>query len=189
MATITLTDGDFGAEGDVTVGTEHLYLPDRAHPGLTEAVRLADVVEMEVIETDRSGQVQDALKLSARGLMTAGPVGLAAGLLAARKPRDVIFTLTFEDGRKLTAMADAATYANLHAAQVEARAEALREDAPGPADDIIAKYVEALRSDEPVAPNAIDEPRAPQFDPAAAEVPPPVDTGARPVFGKRRRSA
>lgn len=174
MSTITLTGGDFGSDSVVTVGPETLYLPDRAHPGLTEAVPLAEITEVETIGEDRSGQVKRALKLGASGLLTAGPVGIAAGLLAVRQPKDVVFTAVLKDGRTLTATTDARTYADFHAAQVAARAAAMREEGPHPADEIIARYLAARSAD-------------PQPDEPAGGDPPLAADG--PVFGKRRRPA
>ena len=47
MGTITLKEGDFGSDVPVNVGSETLYLPDRERPGLTLAVPISDVVEMD----------------------------------------------------------------------------------------------------------------------------------------------
>lgn len=184
MSTITLTAGDFGTEGVVTFGEENAYLPDRAHPGLTEAVLLADILEMETTGEDRSGQAMKALKLGARGLLTAGPVGIAAGLLAASQPKDVIFTALLKDGRAFTATTDARAYADFHTAQVAARAAALRDDGAHPADHIIARYVAAQAADPELdAPVADDPPPEPEVDATAPLSP------ERPAFGRRRRPA
>ena len=90
MAEITLKDGDFGGDVSVTVGEEALYLPDKARPGLNEMVPLTAIAEIEALSDDRSGQLKHAAKLGVRGFLTTGnPLGLAAGVLAVTKVKDV----------------------------------------------------------------------------------------------------
>ncbi len=164
MATITLKEGDFGADVQVNVGPETIYLPDREHPGLTLAVPFTDVVEMDSTATDHAKPLKAALKYSAKGLFSFGPVGLAAGVLAATKARDVTFAATLRNGRRFVAMTDARSYAEIHARQLAARTAGLRgadpDDEPNPADEIIAKYLQAAKSEHvgPSPSRGADEP-------------------------------
>ena len=80
--------------------------------------------------------------MSVRGVAIAGPVGIAAGLLAARKVKDVVFSVRLRDGRRFTAHAGAQDYADLHAQQISARSEAGRGISE--ADSVIEKYLLSL---------------------------------------------
>src|SRR5579871_4719952 len=91
MASITLKDGDFGAGIEIVVNEAELILPDPARGGLRMAVPYADIVEMEAIADDRSGQAREAARLGLRGFRAAGPIGLAASLLAVSKPKSIVF--------------------------------------------------------------------------------------------------
>ena len=198
MAEITLKDGDFGGGVTVTVGETALYLPDRVRPGLNEAVPVTAIAEIESLSNDHSGQLKEAARLSIKGFMSTGnPLGLAAGVLAVRKVKDVEFSVKLNDGRSFVAVADAATLANLKAA---ARPAVIRDDeeaeAAARADAVIAKYLGAdgppLEPDMPTdAGDAIPlEPEEPEF-PAEARPAEPARpraaAPARPVFGRRRR--
>lgn len=188
MATITLKAGDFGSGVPVNVGSETLYLPDREHPGLTLAVPIADLVEMDSVDGDALKPVKQALKAGAKGLFV-GPAGLAAGFRAATKVRDIEFTATLSDGRRFTAVTDAKSYANLHAAQLAARSAAMRggdaaDDMPHPADEIIAKYLEAAKSAPADPPPAKPSPEPPSERRSGER-----RQGERrqpPTFGRRR---
>ncbi len=194
MATITLKEGDFGSDVPVNVGSETLYLPDREHPGLTLAVSVADVVEMESIDHDALRPVKQALKTGAKGLFV-GPAGLAAGFYSATKVKDVTFTATLSDGRRFVAVAGAKTYADLHAAQLAARTAAMRgvgdDDAPSPADDIIAKYLEAAKSspaDPPPAKSSPEPPSERRVGERRTGEPRQGERRQQPTFGRRRSS-
>ncbi len=178
MATITLKDGDFGKGATVLVGSESLYLPDPAHPGLTEAVALTDIAGIEAVDSDRSSQVKEAVRLSAKGFLSAGPAGLAMGVLAATKVKNVVFSVRLNDGRHFTATADAKTYAELRGAQVAARSSGLTDDTVShAADEIIAKYVgQAKPVPADNAPAPVNEP-----SPPAGETPPPPAQQATPI--------
>lgn len=183
MPALTITEGDFGSGVEARADSSAFYLPDPSRPGAMLIVPLGDVVDMDAIASDHAGQVKAGLKLSARGFMAVGPVGLAAGLLAAGRGKDVSFAVVLADGRRFIATASAETYADLHSAQLAARGG---EAAAHPADEMIARYIAGQ--------NAEGEPA--QTPPAAAaSVPPPPTSVAprapsadapRPVFGKRR---
>jgi hypothetical protein len=182
MPTITLKEGDFGSEGVARFDLADLYLPDTAHPGATMLFPLSQVVEVESLRSDNTGRLQAAAKLSGKGFLTAGPVGLAAGLLAARRVPDVVFKVSLSDGRAFVASADAATFAELHAAQLAACADAggMRT----PADDIVEKYIQAQAEEEAAPTPPQSSPSTPAAPAATVSGPPKTD---RPVFGKRRR--
>ncbi len=181
MATITLKDGDFGGDVEVTVGEMALYLPDRSRPGLNELVPLTAIAEIEVLSDDRSAQLKEAARLSVRGLLATGnPLGLAAGVFAVRKVKDVEFSVVLKDGRSFVAVADARTLANLrgasHTALVKAGEEA---EAAARADAVIAKYLGA-----DAVPPGPDVPAG--HGPAGATEPSAPDAvPGRRVFGRR----
>jgi len=194
MPEITLSDGDFGS-GPARVDLSAFYLPDPARPGALLIVALSDVAEIEAISTDHSRRIKDGLKLSARGFASVGPVGLAAGLLAAGRVRDVNFSVVLGDGRRFTANANADVYAEIHAAQIAARAE---HAGLTPVDDLIARYRESLASDvpqpapvltvpEPAAVKAASAPAASEPLPVKSAASPMAASASRPVFGRRKR--
>jgi hypothetical protein len=186
MATITLKGGDFGSEVSVTVGETALYLPDLARPGLNEAIGLSDVIEIDSHADDRSSQLKEAARLGVRGLLASGnPLGLAAGVFALTKVKDVEFSVRLRDGRSFVAIADAATLANLRGACHSARtAAALEDEAAARADAVIAKYV----GRDALSPGSLPV-TAPTVDaaPTSSTVPPePHPPGPpRRVFGRR----
>jgi hypothetical protein len=189
MPVVTLTEGDFGSGVEARADSSAFYLPDLARPGAFVVVPLGEIVEMEIIASDRAGQVKAGLKLSARGFMAAGPVGLAAGLLVAGRVKDVSFSAVLADGRTFVATVNAETFAEIHSAQLAARAG---ETAGHPADEMIARYIEQQRSEAAVSPDA--PAASPPPSSAAPSAPiettprsPASDSGPRPVFGKRRR--
>jgi hypothetical protein len=186
VATIRLTEGDFGQGVTVSVGLSDIFLPDAARPGMVTPVPLSAVAAVEALESDHSHQFREAARLSVGGFLKAGPIGLAMGVLGATKLKDVIFSVHLQDGRRFVASADAKTYADFHAAQVAARAADL---APSPADRIIAKYLDARR-----------DALRPDTAPATPTASPPPDPIAmlreerrktpdlpRPEFGRRKR--
>ncbi len=149
---ITLKEGDFGSDLAISYGADDLLLPDPDRPGLKVVVPLAEVAEMDAVRDDRSKVLKQALKLSANGLLGAGPAGLAAGIYAVTKVKDVVFSVRLKDGRSFVAITDAKTYADLHAAQIAARGAAAVEEGPSPADDIIARYLEEARANGTLPP-------------------------------------
>jgi len=195
MATITLTDGDFGS-GPANIGEEELFLPDRTRPGMVELVPLTAIDTVEAISNDRSGQFTAAAKASARGFSMFGPVGLAAGVFAVRKVKNVNFSVKLKDGRQFKATTDAITYAALGAARVSGRMSAEDEEAADArADEVIAKYLKETK-DAPAAPSGATpaaSPSAAAPSPAAAQpaaapaAEPAKATPQRPVFGRRQR--
>jgi hypothetical protein len=177
----TIRDGDFGAGGLATFSGEELLLPDPARPGLKMLVAMAEIAEVNSIDTDPADRLKNAAKLGARGFVLAGPIGVVRGLFAATKVHEVVFKVVLDDGRYFVAAVDAKTYAELHSAQITARFAKFAEAVPTAADDLIAKYVET---------------RAPEGESIAPEAPPvtapPVEPrrgldDARPVFGRRGR--
>lgn len=196
MATITLKEGDFGGGVTVTVGETALYLPDRSRPGLNEMVPLTDIAEIESLSDDRSGQLKEAARLGMRGLFATGnPLGLAAGVLAVAKVKDVEFAVRLKDGRSFVAIGDAGTLANLRGASKVALTSTGEEaEAVARAEAVIAKYLEpgALpREPEPGAPVS-SGPAAPAAGPPSPDPTPPANPQRatplppRPVFGRRR---
>lgn len=195
MPEITLQDGDFGADAKVTVGSNDLYLPDPERPGTKTLVPLAEVEEIESGEIDGLRPVKDALAAGAMGIL-GGPRALADGLAAATRVKDVIFNVRLRDGRGFVAIADAKTYADLRSAHLEARREAraaaFGSDAPSPADDIIAKYLNAgdPSSVETVAdvadPAPVEVAHAEVAEPVPAPMPErPSTPPERKAFGRR----
>ncbi|MEX0852175.1 MAG: hypothetical protein WD036_02675 [Bauldia sp.] len=183
MPTITLKEGDFGAGVPVSFGVDDLYLPDRERPGLSVPVPLTEVAEIESIEDDRSGQFQAALKLGAAGLVTAGPAGLVMGAYAATKVKDIVFGVRLQDGRQFVAVSDAKTFAELRSAQIAARASLFIGNIGGPADEVIAKYIDA----EEWAPAEFEPTRMAPAPAAAIERRGIASTRReRPSFGRRR---
>lgn len=193
MAEITLKDGDFGGDVSVTVGEEALYLPDKARPGLNEMVPLTAIAEIEALSDDRSDQLKHAAKLGVRGFLTTGnPLGLAAGVLAVTKVKDVEFSVRLKDNRRFVATADAATFANLRAVSRTALVSSGEEaEAQARADAVIAKYLRPgvmlgpqPEEEAPVA--TLAPPRAAASAPAAAaDEPAAGPPAARRVFGRR----
>ncbi len=182
MATIVLKQGDFGSSDGVIVGEAALYLPDRSRPGLNEMVPLTAITAIETIADDHSGQVKEAARLGLKGLLATGnPLGLAAGVLAVGKVKQVEFSVHLNDGRSFVASADAGTLAHLREASRTALAGRGEEaEAALRADAVIAKYL---------------APAAPSLEPARAAAGEAEDAepkvAARPlpgraVFGRRR---
>jgi hypothetical protein len=194
VGTITLKQGDFGSDVPVNVGAETIYLPDREHPGLTLAVPIGDVAEMDSINDDGLRPVKQALKIGARGLIT-GPRGFAAGIHSVTKVKEVEFEATLNDGRRFVAVTDAKTYANLHAAQLAARTAHMRggaeDDAPHPADDIIAKYLAETKlaeADQP-PPKPASEPTVERSEERRVDERRQAERREQqPTFGRRRSS-
>jgi len=190
MPAVTLTEGDFGSGVEARADSAALYLPDPARAGAILTVPLSDVAEMETTASDRAGQVKAGLKLSAKGFMAVGPVGLAAGLLAASRVKNVFFSVVLADGRRFVATASAEIYADLHSAQLAARAE----EAKGhPADEIIARYIAGQQVEPESAPASsaaapLPAPAAPPATAAPQPLSSPAADATRPVFGRRRRS-
>ena len=195
MATITLTDGDFGSDATVVVGDEALYLPDPRRPGLKELVPFTAIDSVESVSSDRSGQVKHALKLGFRGLGTFGPLGLAAGALAVRKVKDVVFEARLSDGRRFAAKTDAVTYANLRAACTSRSMLAPDADeSASRADEVIAKYLKESGKPMPAVPVPAGEPvpvASPVPTPAVRSATAPVafpDDGSEPMARRERRT-
>ena len=184
MATITLKEGDFGGDAAVTVGEAALYLPDRARPGLNEVVPLTAIAEIEDLSVDRSGQFKQAARLGLRGLFATGnPLGLAAGVFAVAKVKDVEFSVRLKDGRRFVATTDAVTLANLRAASRTALVTAAEDvEAQARADAVIAKYI---------GPDAVPLAPVPEAPSSPGEAPLPAQAEtlgpapARAVFGRR----
>ena len=187
MSTITLVSGDFGTGDPVRFDSDDFFLPDPLHPGVSMPLPLVEVSEMEAVEDDRSGQVRQALKLRARGFGAAGPVGLAMGVFAATRVKDLTFRVRFQDGRQFLATTDAATYADLHAAQISARLTVFTEGGRTAADSLIAKYLDARDSIPRPAPRAPVQPASPA-KPTVSEAPAAAEPARPepPVFGRRR---
>ena len=193
MPTIMLNGGDFGADVEVMVGADDFYLPDAGRPGSTVAVPLAEVAEMESPEGDSLGAVKEAVAKGALGLFLGRPSMMADGFSSATQVKDVEFSVTLADGRGFVAVTDAKTYAELHSAQVAARSQALLGGG-GPADDIIAKYLdrkdEAQASAQPASATVAAESEPAEPPPASEpavrrDVP---ERRERPEFGRRRPS-
>lgn len=181
MPLITLKAGDFGAGQTVTVGEEEMYLPDPAAPGTFVTVPLSDIAEVETVSADHSNQVKDAVRLGITGAALLGPVGLAAGVFAMRKVKDVTFLVRLKDGRQFVAMSSAKIYADLRGARLGGGLSGAAIPDEHPADDVIAKYLKEhggpVAAPEPVA-------AAPASAGKPSETRPEAPT--RPTFGRRR---
>ena len=194
VGTITLKEGDFGSDVPVNVGAETLYLPDRERPGLTLAVPISDVVEMDSLASDSLAVVKKAVKNGAMGVLFGGPAMMAGGFTAATKVREVSFEATLNDGRRFVAVTDARTYADLHATQLAARTAAMlgraEDDAPHPADDIIAKYLDEKKLSErtPAARGPAPEPAARGDEERRVGERRQAECPDQPTFGRRRSS-
>jgi len=191
---IKLQEGDFGADVTVTFGAGGLYLPDPQRPGLKVPVALTEIEEIDADQVDGLRPVKDALSLGAMAILAGGPGALAAGFSSATKVRDVVFNVLLRDGRKFVAVANAKAYAELRALRLEARQEArvegFEDDMPSPADDIIAKYLNAADpSSVEAAPQEVEAPPAAPLEPPVPEQPSAVETPPeRREFGRRRRA-
>jgi len=180
---ITLTEGSFG-QGPAAADLAAFHLPDPARPGATLVVPFTDVAEMAMVRGDNGGRIRFAIRTGLGGLMSAGPVGLSAALLAAGKAPQTVFSVRLSDGRGFTALAEAQAFADMHAAYVEARSQSRGH----PADMLIARYL-AERGGPALIAAALPQP--PEEQPAAlAAVPPdhgPAFHGPRPArpFGRR----
>jgi hypothetical protein len=182
MASITLKDGDFGAGIEIVVNETEFILPDPARGGLREAVPFTAVAGMDVISDDRSGQHSEAVRPGLKGLSAAGPVGLAASLLAVRKPKSVVFEVRLKDERSFVATADVATYGTVrgyyHAAS---RPAAEKGDTPEDraAEAIVSRYMagKPQGGGRPVQPPSAETPTG-----SASSQP----SEAAPAFGRRR---
>lgn len=180
MPTITLKDGDFGASGEVRIGLSTVYLPDLAHPGLTIPFAFTDVVDIESMGDDRSGQVAEAVKLGIKGVALAGPVGLLNSARALTKGKEVVIRVRLRDGRAFVASASARVLADF-------RSEVLHAQTPqesSAADAIISKYLDGDVRPEPQPTGSHDE-AVPAPPPARPEVAP---APAPRAFGRRQRS-
>ncbi len=178
MPQFTLTEGSFG-RGPAAADLGALHLPDPGRPGATLLVPFREVAEMVMAGSDHSDRLKNAMKRGVGGLISLGPAGIAAGVVAIGKAPATVFTVRLEDGRGFTARAPAAVFAELHAAQLEARASI----GSHPADAVIAKYLAGAPIDPApktaaLPPSAPAQPKpAPQARPRLRPEPPP--------FGRR----
>ena len=182
MASITLKDGDFGAGIEIVVNEAEFILPDPARGGLRMAVPFADIVEMQTIADDRSGQVDEAVRPGLRGFRAAGPIGLAASLLAGSKPKSIVFKVRIKDGRGFTATAEEATYGTLRGYYVAARNPAA-DKVPTAEDRAADAIVKRYMSGKPQGGGRAPPPPPAERQSVAAASPPAEGT---PVFGRRR---
>jgi hypothetical protein len=168
-----LTGGDFG-EGPAAADLSAFHLPDPMRPGTFLVVPLAEVAEMVMERSDNTSRIKSAIRTGISGLLSAGPAGVSAALLAAGKAPQTVFTVRLRDGHSFAALADAGVFADLHAAQIEAQGSGR----PHPADATIAKYFA-----EHVMPPAGDAP--PRHEPAAGSTPAPSARRPARTFGRR----
>ncbi len=172
MPQIKLKAGDFGTDRTVTIGEEEMYLPDPKSPGAFLTIPLSAMTDVETVSEDHSGQVSEAVRLGLKGAAFLGPVGLAAGIFAMRKVKEVTFLVRLKDGRQFVATADARIYADLRAARITGNLSGgLTDDRA--AADVIAKYLEKEGGPPPAA-------ESPTTDAA------PQNDADHPVFGRRR---
>ncbi|CAN5311459.1 hypothetical protein BH10PSE9_BH10PSE9_14210 [soil metagenome] len=190
MATITILAGDFGSELKARAGEEEFFLPERARPGMTMQVPFTAVAEIEAVADDHSGRIKEAGKLALRGVAALGPLGIAAGMFAMRKPKDVKFEVRLSDRRRFGAVTDAVTFASLRADFTKARAHGGASDPD--ADRVIEKYVRQQK--KAAQASHLDEPqvRRPSPPEPVASMAPPEPRRAytgpeRPAFGRRGR--
>jgi hypothetical protein len=182
MASITLKDGDFGAGIEIVVNEAEFILPDPARGGLRMAVPHADIVEMEAIADDRSGQAREAVRLGLQGLRAAGPVGLAASLLAVSKPKAIVFKVRIKDGRGFTATAEGATYATLRGYYAAARNPAA-DKSPTAEDQAADAIVKRYMAEKPQSGGRAVQPSpVERRSVSGASLP----AEGAPVFGRRR---
>jgi hypothetical protein len=192
LPTITLRGGDFGTGETIRFDSGGLFVPDPARKGATIYLPFTAIEEVEALSDDHSARLKEAGSRAFEGFRKFGPAGLAMGVFAVTKVKDVVFGVQLNDGRGFTAITDAATFAEVHTAHIRGRAEALGPElGRHPADEMIARYVEAAKA----APAAAATPPAVSPAPQPAAVPakqapaagarPPAP--ARPVFGRRGR--
>ena len=182
MASITLKDGDFGAGIEIVVNEAEFILPDPARGGLRMAVPYTDIVEMDVIADDPSGQVSEAVAPGLRGLRAAGPVSLAASLFAGSKPKSIAFKVRIKDGRGFTATAEGPTYSTLRGYYTAARNPAA-DKGPTAEDRAADAIVKRYMAGKPEGGTRAAQP-PPAGRPSVAAASPPSETA--PVFGRRR---
>ena len=154
MAGIILRAGDFGQGSEVTFTADALYLPNPTAPDGRERVSVGDIAEIDDVADDNSGRLKSALNMSLTGAALLGPVGLAAGVLAVRKSKDVMFLVRLKDNRHFVAFTDARTYSDLRQKWYSARkalAVGVIDDDDGDAvrdeaiDRVLAKYIDAAK--------------------------------------------
>jgi hypothetical protein len=180
MASITLKDGDFGAGVEIVVNEAEFILPDPARGGLRMSVPFTDVVGMDAINDDRSGQVREAVQSGLKGFSAAGPVGLAASLFAGHKPKSVVFEVRLKDERGFVATAEAATYTTLQGYfRAAARPHTEKGDTPEDraAEAIVARYMAGKPQGGTVQPPSAETPTGPGSS---------QPSEAAPAFGRRR---
>ena len=179
MPKFTLTEGDFG-RGVAAADLEAFHLPEPGRPGAVLVVPFAAVAEMALVASDHSDRIKAAVRTGISGFMSLGPVGAAAGLIAAGRAPMTVFTVRLADGRKFTARATAADFADMHAAEVAARGSATGHRA----EALIAKYLHAptvalpVETESPAAPLSLVR----QPEPTRQTPPQPART-----FGRRER--
>ena len=182
MPKLTLTGGDFG-EGSAAADLAALHLPDPLRPGSVLVVPLTEVAEMAMVRSDNTQRFKSAIRTGISGALSAGPAGLAAGLLAARHAPQTVFTVRLRDGRSFTGLAAAGDFADIHAAQVEA-ASAERAH---PADVLIQRYLaERYGPSRPEEAAAASVSPAPSPSASPAETIAPASPGTVAAFGRRR---
>jgi len=177
----TLTEGDFG-KGAAAADLEAFHLPDPGRPGAVLVVPFTGVADMALVASDHSDRIKVAVRTGISGFMSLGPVGAAAGVIAAGRAPMTVFTVRLEDGRKFTARATAADFADMHAAEVAARGSA----AGHRAEALIAKYLAERHAPPAATPVEMESAVAPtpvrRPEPTRQTLPQPTRT-----FGRRGR--
>jgi hypothetical protein len=137
---------------------------------------------MTMERSDNTNRIKLAVRTSFKGLLSAGPAGLSAGLLAAGKASQTVFTVRLRDGRSFTALAAAADFADIHAAQVDAG----RAERAHPADAVIQRYLAERYGPSRPAEAAIPVTTPVAVQAVAADKPAPAPSGSPATFGRRR---
>ena len=116
MSKITVHAGDFKkGEASFSFGALSLEKESTSFWEAPERIPLAQLANVQVASEENVKKMVGTIGWGAVGALF-GPIGLLAGVLAGGRGKEVTFTATFKDGRRLLATTDGKTFTKLQAA-------------------------------------------------------------------------
>jgi hypothetical protein len=116
MSKVKVLAGDF-LKGDGSYGTAFgiglLTLRTEKHRILGETIRINELASVTIANEESVKTAGGTIGWGVAGALALGPAGLLAGLLLGGKSKEVTFVAVFNDGRKMMATTDSATYTKL----------------------------------------------------------------------------
>jgi hypothetical protein len=115
--------GDFGeGEGHLGAMSGTFSLPVRGKLIATENIRATQVDAVEIATEERVKKLGGTVGWGLLGGALLGPAGMLAGLLVGGRGKRVVFTMQFNDGRKLLGSADGPAFTAIETAAFQWKA-------------------------------------------------------------------